>query len=118
MANYAGLSFGEELYCGTGIQPFLNGGGDLTGKTCTSVVATGGNVSGLTINGATVNITDGNSLDIVIKNIGGTLTNACFTCDCRTCLDPDGNAQRATYSGNTINPSSPYTLIGMGYLQS
>ena len=38
MANYAGLSFGEELYCGTGIQPFLSGGGDLTGKTCTSVV--------------------------------------------------------------------------------
>jgi len=118
MANYAGLSFGEELYCGTGIQPFLSGGGDLTGKTCTSVRASGGAVAGLIINGATVSISDGNSLDVVIKNITGTTTNACFTCDCRTCLDPDGNAQRATYSGNTINPSSPYTLIGMGYLQS
>jgi hypothetical protein len=118
MANYAGLSFGEELYCGTGIQPFLTAAGDLTGKTCTSVRASGGAVAGLIINGATVSISDGNSLDVVIKNITGTTTNACFTCDCRTCLDPDGNAQRATYSGNTINPSSPYTLIGMGYLQS
>ena len=118
MANYAGLSYGEELYCGTGIQPFLTAAGDLTGKTCTSVRASGGAVANLDINGATVSISDGNSLDVVIKNITGTTTNACFTCDCRTCLDPDGNAQRATYSGNTINPSSPYTLIGMGYLQS
>jgi hypothetical protein len=117
MANYAGLSYGEELYCGTGIQPFLTAAGDLTGKTCTSVRATGA-VSGLIINGATVSISDGNSLDVVIKNVGGTLTNACFLCDCRTCLDPDGNAQRATYSGQTINPASPYTLIGMGFLQS
>jgi len=117
MANYAGLSYGEELYCGTGIQPFLTAAGDLTGKTCTSIRATGA-VSGLVINGATVNISDGNSLDIVIKNVSGTLTNACFLCDCRTCLDPDGNAQRATFSGQTINPASPYTLIGMGFLQS
>ena len=117
MANYAGLSYGEELYCGTSIQPFLTGAGGLTGKTCTSVRATG-TVTGLIINGATVNISDGNSLDIVIKNVAGTLTNACFLCDCRTCLDPDGNAQKATYSGQTINPASPYTLIGMGFLQS
>ena len=96
----------------------VGGNFNTTGLISATGNITGGNVSGLTINGATVNITDGNSLDIVIKNIGGTLTNACFTCDCRTCLDPDGNAQRATYSGNTINPSSPYTLIGMGYLQS
>ena len=118
MANYAGLSYGEELYCGTGIQTFLTSDGVLTGKTCTSVVATGGAVAGLVINGTSVNITDGNSLDIVINNISGILTNACFTCDCRTCLDPDGNAQKATYGGSTINPSSPFTLIGMGYLQS
>ena len=47
MANYAGLSYGEELYCGTGIQTFLTSDGVLTGKTCTSVVATGGAVAGL-----------------------------------------------------------------------
>ena len=117
MANYAGISYGEELYCNTSIQPFLTTTGELTGKTCTSVRATGA-VTGLVINGATVNISDGNSLDVVINNVGGTLTNACFVCDCRTCLDPDGNAQKATYSGSTINPSSPFTLIGMGYLQS
>ena len=117
MANYAGLSYGEELYCGTGIQAYLTSTGELTGKTCTSVRATGA-VSGLIINGATVNISHGNSLDVVIKNVAGTLTNACFLCDCPTCLDPDGNAQVATYSGSTISPASPFTLIGMGFLQS
>tara|TARA_Y100000389_G_scaffold184667_1_gene203338 strand:+ start:1030 stop:1383 length:354 start_codon:yes stop_codon:yes gene_type:complete len=117
MANYAGLSSGEELYCGTNIQPYLTSTGQLTGKTCTSVFASGA-VSGLVLNGATVGITDGNTLDMVIKTVSGTLTNACFVCSCKTCLDPDGNAQRATYSGQTINPESPYTLIGMGFLQS
>ena len=117
MANYAGLSYGEELYCGTGIQTFLTSDGVLTGKTCTSVFASGA-VASLVLNGATVGITDGNTLDMVIKTVSGTLTNACFVCSCETCLDPDGNAQRATYSGSTINPSSPFTLIGMGYLQS
>ena len=118
MANYAGLSYGEELYCGTNIDQFLTSNGQLTGLTCTSVRASGGAVASLVINGATVSISDGNSLDVVIKNITGTKTNACFLCSCRTCLDPDGNAQRATYSGQTINPASPYTLIGMGFLQS
>jgi len=119
MANYAGLSYGEELYCGTSIQPYLTSTGQLTGKTCTSVFASSGAVSGLVINGATVGITNGSTLDIVIKTVSGTLTNACFVCDCKTCLDPDGNAQKATYSGSTtINPTTPYTLIGMGFLQS
>ncbi len=117
MANYAGLSSGEELYCGTSIQPYLTSAGQLTGKTCTSVFASGA-VAGLVLNGATVGITDGNTLDMVIKTVSGTLTNACFVCSCKTCLDPDGNAQKATYGGQTINPESPYTLIGMGFLQS
>ena len=117
MANYAGLSYGEELYCGTNIEPFLTPGGQLTGLTCSSVFASGGDAT-LTLNGAAVTITNGNTLDLVINTVSGTLTNACFLCNCRTCLDPDGNAQRATYSGQTINPASPYTLIGMGFLQS
>ncbi len=117
MANYAGLSFGEELYCNTSIQPYLTSTGQLTGKTCTSVFASGA-VSGLVLNGATVGITDGNTLDMVIKTVSGTITNACFICSCHNCSDPDSNLQKATYSGSTINPLSPFTLIGMGYSQS
>jgi hypothetical protein len=118
MANYAGLSYGEEMYCGTNIQPFLTPEGQLTGKTCSSVFASGGDAT-LTLNGAVVTITDGNTLDLIIKTVDGTLTNACFICDCKTCSDPDGNAAKAVdVSGNTINPVSPYTLIGMGFLQN
>lgn len=117
MANYAGLSFGEELYCGTSIQTYLDSDGFLTGKTCSAVFASGA-VTGLVINGSTVAVADGSTLETVITTVSGTLTNACFVCSCRTCEDPDGNAQKATFSGSTINPLSPFTLIGMGYLQS
>ena len=128
MANYAGLSYGNELICGTSIQQHLTSSGTLTGKTCSGIYGSGA-VAGLLINGSSIGIPDGSTLDVIIKSVSGTLTNACFICSCHDCNNPDGAAARAVsiqYTGDTgtvfpstiINPASPFTLIGSGYLNS
>jgi hypothetical protein len=121
MANYAGLSYGNELICGLDIGEYLTPDGDLTGKTCTAVYGSGGAAS-ISINGQALTVAQGSTVEVVISNIGGILTNACFICSCHDCNNPDGNAARAVaFSGSSevlLNPASPYTLIGMGYLNS
>ena len=121
MANYAGLSYGNELICGIAIRDYLTSDGDLTGKTCTAVYGSTGAAS-VSINGSSITVAQGSTVEVIINNIGGILTNACFICSCHDCNNPDGNAARAVaFSGSTevlLNPSSPYTLIGMGYLNS
>ena len=76
----------DKIYCGTDIQPFLAADGHLSGLTCTSVYASG-DVSGLIVNRATLTIPSGGQLEVIINHIGGTLTNACFTCSCHDCYD-------------------------------
>lgn len=118
MANYAGLSYGTNAYCGTAIQEFLTPTGEITGITCSQVHNSANATATIDINGETVSIGANSTLDIIVKSVGTLTTDECLICSCYDCNDPDGNAQRATYSGSTINPSSPFTLIGMGYLQS
>jgi hypothetical protein len=123
MANYAGLSHGNELICGADILKYTTANGTLTGKTCSGVYGSSG-LASISINGSPVTVAQGSTLDIIINQVGGVLSNACFICSCHDCSNPDGNAQRAVtwLSGATaptlINPSSPYTLIGSGYLNS
>jgi len=120
MANYAGISYGNELITGTDILNYIDSNGILTGKTCSQVHNNStGNIT-VGINGTSIGITTGEVYDVIVNSVttGGDLPNALFVCSCHDCSDPDGNAEKATYSGSTINPSSPFTLIGMGYLQS
>jgi len=118
MANYAGLSYGNEMYCGTSIEPHLTPTGEITGITCFQIHNSANAKATIDVNGEAISIGADTTLDIIIKSIGALTTDQCLICSCHDCNNPDGNAQRATYSGSTINPSSPFTLIGMGYLQS
>ena len=126
MANYGGLSYGNEMYCGDDIITVLDvNTGAVTGTgQCFQVYnGGGGGVINVTVNGNSVDIGAGTT-DIVVNTLkwsgfpGAPPEGLCLICSCHNCNEPDGNAQKATYDGSTINPSSPYTLIGMGYLQS
>ena len=80
-------SSSDKLYCGTDIQPFMQmPTGRLSGITCTSVYARGA-VANLVVNGAVVAIPAGSTLDMIITHVGGTLTDACFTCSCHDCYE-------------------------------
>ena len=116
MANYGGLSYGNKVYCGEDLAPFLSGG-QITGLTCSQVYNHNAAAVTTTINGLSVIIAGGQTIDLIIKT-PSLSEDLCYVCSCHDCNNPDGNAQRATYSGSTINPASPFTLIGMGYLQS
>jgi hypothetical protein len=127
MANYGGLSYGNEVYCGEDIITVLalnEDYGTVTGKTCFQVYNGGGGGSQtVTVNGNAVDVGAG-TLDIIIDTItwsgfpGAPPEGICIICSCHDCNDPDGNAAKATYLGEIINPESPFTLIGMGYRQS
>ena len=118
MANYAGLSYGTNAYCGTAIQPFLTPSNEITGITCFQIHNGAATGSTITLNGQDVVVGGNSTLDIIINSVGALQPWECLICSCYDCNNPDGNAQRATYSGSTINPASPYTLIGMGFLQN
>jgi len=126
MANYGGLSYGNEVYCGEDIITVLDVvTGAVTGTgQCFQVYNSGGGGSqSVTVNGNTVDVGAG-ALDIIIETIiwsgfpGAPPEGICIICSCHDCNDPDGNAAKATYLGEIINPESPFTLIGMGYRQS
>ena len=124
MANYAGLSYGNQIFCGTNIEPHLNGDREITGITCFQIHNSANSKASIQVNGQTAEVGANSTLDIVIKSIGTLTTDECLICSCHDCSNPDGNAQRAVtwLSGATaptlINPSSPYTLIGSGFLNS
>ncbi len=131
MANYAGISYGNELITGTDILNYIDGDGNLTGKTCSQVHNNStGNIT-VGVNGTSIGITTGEVYDVIVKNVttGGDLANALFVCSCHNCADPDEGLPKAQHpayytsetnivSSGTINPASPFTLIGMGYQQS
>jgi len=124
MANYAGLSYGNKVYCGAAIDPFITAGGQLTGLTCSQVYNHGAN-GAFSINGESVIIGAGMTIDVIIHHLPAGAEDLCYVCSCHDCNNPDGNAQRAvTWPAGTgttetlINPSSPYTLIGSGFLNS
>ena len=131
MANYAGLSYGNKVYCNlnTIVNPST---GKITGATkCFQVLNTGDPASSfdVNINGETVLMYGGLTIDVVIDTItmsppGPFTEGLCLICTCHDCNNPDGNAQRAVTwpvsatTATLINPSSPYTLIGSGFLNS
>ena len=98
MANYAGLHNGTDIYCGIALQPWLTTDGTITGITCNSIYANG-TVGSLVINGSTIAMAAGNTLDVTISTATGTLTNACFLCTCFDCSDP---LEGYTYSTENI----------------
>ena len=106
MANYTGLHGGTDIYCGVALQPWLTTDGTITGITCNSIYANG-TVGSLVINGSTIAMAAGNTLDVTINTATGTLTNACFLCTCFDCADPDSSYTYPSesisynYSGNT-----------------
>lgn len=107
MSDYAGIHGGDKLYCGVAIQPYLTADGTLSGTTCHSILASGA-VSSLVINGASIGLIDGGTLDVGISTISGTLTNACFICSCHDCTDPlsafayPSQSIAYNYSGDTF----------------
>jgi len=130
MANYAGLSYGNEVYCGADVYSIMDtGSGTITGTgKCFQVYnsVTGGTLT-VTVNGNTIEVPPSGTVDVVINTLTGISPlpeGLCIVCTCHDCNNPDGSAQRAVswLSGDTqptvINPISPYTLIGMGYLNS
>ena len=133
MANYAGLSYGNQIYCGSGLNNVVNPTtGQITGATkCFQVLFAGAPTDSMSaiVNGEPVLLMGGVTLDIVLNTItmdppGSWAEGLCLICTCHDCNNPDGNAQRAVtwpVSATTailINPSSPYTLIGSGFLNS
>ena len=129
MANYGGLSYGNQAICGTNIEPHLNGSREITGITCFQIHNSASAKASILINGQTVEVGGASTLDMVIHSIGTLTTDECLICSCHDCNNPDGSAARAVswpMTGATgaagaptlLNPSSPYTLIGMGYLNS
>lgn len=126
MANYGGLSYGTDMYCEGDIITVLDvntGAVTGTGKCFQVYNSGGGGVITVVVNGNTITVGTG-TVDVIIDTItwagfpGSPPEGLCIICSCHDCNEPDGNAQVATYSGSTINPASPFTLIGMGYLQS
>ena len=90
-------STSNKIYCDSAIQPFMSGpSGYLTGITCTSVYADGA-VTGLRINGQTIGIAAGSTLDVIITSVGGTLANACFTCSCHDCWEDETQTMREKF---------------------
>ena len=129
MANYGGLSYGNQAFCGTAIDSHKNNSGQITGMTCFQIYNNSGTNVTRTINGSDVIVPANGHLDIIITTIGLVTTQDCLICSCHDCANPDGNFPRAIswpMTGATgaagaptlLNPSSPYTLIGMGYLNS
>ena len=131
MANYAGLSYGNEVYCDNDIRAIQDGGGAITGTgKCLQVYNTGGGGPQMvTINGNDVHVGEGQTIDVIINTLtwsgfpGFPPEGICIVCTCHDCNNPDGNAARAVtwITGATptiINASSPYTLIGSGFLNS
>lgn len=134
MANYAGISYGNEVYCGSDILPILDPTtGTITGTgKCLKVYNSGaGGVQSVIINGNSTEVGTEQTIDVIINTLtwagfpGAIPEGICIVCTCHDCNNPDGNAQRAVSwpagTGTTetvINPISPYTLIGMGYLNS
>ena len=87
-------STSNKLYCDSAIQEFMQmPTGRLSGITCTSVYAEG-TVTGLRINGQTVAMASGSQIDLIISHVGGTLTNACFTCSCHDCYEDETQTMR------------------------
>jgi len=87
-------SSSDKLYCGADIQPFMQmPTGRLSGITCTSVYARGA-VANLVLNGAVVAIPAGSTLDMIVTHVGGTLTDACFTCSCHDCYEDERQTMR------------------------
>ena len=124
MANYAGLSYGNQIICEADIEPHLSPTREITGITCFQIFNGGTPPASVTINNDSFSIEGGQTIDVIIKSVQLLTTNICLVCTCHDCHNPDGNAQRAVtwLSGATaptlINPSSPYTLIGSGFLNS
>ena len=133
MANYAGLSYGNEVYCDIGILSILDqttGAITGTGKCFQAYNGGGGGAIGgdFTVNGEYIQIGAAQTVDVIIDTItfdGAVPEGLCIVCTCHDCNNPDGNAARAvTWPAGTgttetlINPSSPYTLIGSGFLNS
>jgi len=132
MANYAGLSYGNEVYCDGDIISILDpttGAVTGTGK-CFQVYASQGTFE-VIVNGNPTWVGEGQTIDVIINTItwagfpAPPAEGICIVCTCHDCNNPDGNAQRAvTWPAGTgttetlINPSSPYTLIGSGFLNS
>jgi len=129
MANYGGLSYGNQAFCGTNIESHLTGNREITGMTCSQIHNSANAKTTILINGQTISIGGDTTLDIIIHTIGALTTDECLICSCHDCSNPDGSFPRAVswpMTGATgaagaptlLNPSSPYTLIGMGYLNS
>ncbi len=131
MANYGGLSYGNEVYCSDDILTILDSSGTITGTgKCFQVYNSETHTLSVTINGNVVAVPPAGTVDVIINTFtwaGFPLEmpeGLCVVCTCHDCNNPDGNAQRAVtwpVSATTavlINPSSPYTLIGSGFLNS
>ena len=102
MANYAGLSYGNEVYCDGDIISILDpttGAVTGTGK-CFQVYASQGGTQ-VTVNGNMTQVADGTTIDVIINTItwvgfpGAPAEGVCIVCTCHDCNNPDGNAQRA-----------------------
>lgn len=64
------------------------GSADLTGFTYTQVYA--GAAAAPTINGTAVTMAAGSTIDIIVKSLGGTLTNVFVIGDAKSTSDPSG----------------------------